>query len=137
MIAMSCPRCGRRRQPPCDAPTPKDQQLAAIALDELEQQRCRIGLVPAPDPHFVGHKIRVVEGVTPRWYRVLWDRRNYNVPKHWSSRRKKGQGAYHSIRGYVTRALKMIVAGCIRTQHRAMDREILEVLHEWDEREGR
>ena len=130
---MGCPRCGRRRQPPCDVPTADELRLAVAGLEQLQRQRRHIALLPAPDPRFVGHKIRVTESRTPDWYQVLWRRRNHNVPKRWSSKRRGNQGAYHSIRGYVTKALKQVVAGCIRTHNCAMDREILEVLQEWDE----
>lgn len=122
----ACPHCGARRQPPHDTPTPEEQMLARIGLQQLEAQQRRIAIVPLDD----GRKIRVVESRTPAWYRVLWERRNSNVPKHWGNKRRKGQRAYQSIRGYVRNALTAIVNGCIRTHHRAMDREILEVLEE-------
>lgn len=127
-----CPRCGRRRQPPCEIPTAHELALARVGLHELVTQRREILLVPMNDGS--RRKRRIVAAVTPRWYRTLWDRRNPDglVPRRFGSKRKPGQRAYQSIRGYVQGALASILRGCIRTHPQSMDREILEVLSEYD-----
>lgn len=63
--------------------TEKDRELAGRALQELETERLQIILVPAPDPHFDGHKIRVIASENPKWYQRFvsgrWSRRGCNV----------------------------------------------------------
>ena len=49
--------------------TEGEKRAAARALCDLETQRNRIELVPAPDPHFAGHKVRIQAEQNPRWYR--------------------------------------------------------------------
>ena len=46
-----------------------EKRAAGIALHELETQRNRIALVPAPEKNFDGHKIRVQVEANPKWYR--------------------------------------------------------------------
>lgn len=48
--------------------TSEDMELAGRALQDLSENFLRIGLVPAPEPHFEGHKIRVIESENPKWY---------------------------------------------------------------------
>jgi hypothetical protein len=55
--------------------TEGEKALAARALAELEVERLRIALVPAPSPSFAKHKIRVVECRNPEWYRRFVDGR--------------------------------------------------------------
>ena len=46
---------------------------AGYLLAELVQHSLRVVLVPAPDPRFWGHKIRVAEDHNPAWYsEVFW-----------------------------------------------------------------
>jgi hypothetical protein len=120
----TCARCGARRQPACDVATAEQRRIATVARDELQGQRHRIAIVPVVD----GRRIRVVEQLTPEWYRELYWRRNRNVPRHFSHKRKLGQKAHQSIRVYVMNALARIAGGCLSNHHRAMDREILEAL---------
>jgi len=49
--------------------TDDEKRLATLGLQTLENERNVIGLVPAPDPHFEGHKIRVQLEQNPAWYR--------------------------------------------------------------------
>ncbi len=99
--------------------TDEDVALAWIALEELKRHCRKIGLVPAPRPNFVGHKIRVIEACNPRWYRTLAHRRPM-----------KRDGKNHSIRIYVVNALQSIVTTrYIRPSPKALDLEVLEVLH--------
>lgn len=51
--------------------TEEERQLAASALRDLAQSALRVTLVPAPEPHFDGHKIRAVEDRNPNWYRAF------------------------------------------------------------------
>lgn len=41
-------------------------------LKDLESQSLKVVLVPAPDKHFPGHKIRSVVNENPDWYRGLF-----------------------------------------------------------------
>ncbi|MDP3910715.1 MAG: hypothetical protein Q8Q14_10015 [Gemmatimonadales bacterium] len=124
--ASTCVRCGARRQPACDVATAEQRRIATVARDELQGQRHRIAIVPIAD----GRRIRVVEQRTPEWYREIYWRRNRNAPRHFGHKRKPGQKAHQSIRGYVMRALARIAGGCVSNHHCAMDREILEALEE-------
>ena len=94
---------------------PVDQDLAARALEQLETQHNRIALVPAPDPAFDGHKIRVQESRNPKWYREFvrgrWDRRGCQVR-----------------RSRVERALIRVVRGRIRWN--GFERVLLPLLKE-------
>jgi len=49
--------------------TEEEIGVAKKALADLETRHNGIVLVPAPDPHFQGHKIRVQERSNPSWYR--------------------------------------------------------------------
>lgn len=49
--------------------TDEEVKIAGRALQELEENFPVVTLVPAPDPRFDGHKIRVVENQNPKWYR--------------------------------------------------------------------
>jgi hypothetical protein len=49
--------------------TDDEKAAAAHALHELETQRNRIALVPAPQQNFHSHKIRVQVEQNPKWYR--------------------------------------------------------------------
>lgn len=67
--------------------TEEEKKLATWALVTLENERTQIGLAPAPDPHFMGHKIRVIESLNPEWYREFgnpfWHgKRSYQLKRH-------------------------------------------------------
>jgi hypothetical protein len=83
--------------------TEKDRELAGRALHELETERLRIILVPAPDPHFDGHKIRVIESENPKWYQRFvsgrWDRRGCDVRRDRVIRALTRVYAHGRIRG--------------------------------------
>ena len=49
--------------------TDAERVLATKALADLDVMHNRIVLVPAPEPHFEGHRIRVQEQRNPEWYR--------------------------------------------------------------------
>lgn len=88
--------------------------LAGRALEDLGRERNRIGLVPAPDPHFEGHKIRVIECRNPEWY-VEFGKR------YW-----KGLRQFSLKRARVIKALERVVRGRIRGN--GYERELLEFL---------
>lgn len=97
--------------------TASDMAVARRALEELECQRNKIGLVPAPDPHFDSHKIRVIESRNPDWYIKFG-------LKYWKSER---QFDLHRCR--VERALGRVLAGKVRGN--GYERELLVFLGEW------
>ncbi len=39
---------------------------------DLAENRLKVTLINAPDPHFTGHMIRQVESMNPRWYSDLY-----------------------------------------------------------------
>jgi len=83
--------------------TAGERCMAAWMLDSLERERNSIAYVPAPDPHFTGHKIRVQESQNPSWYREFG--RSY-----WRSKR-----SFQLKRARVVRALKRVAAvGIVR-----------------------
>lgn len=65
--------------------TPKERELAGRALQDLETNRNRVGLAPAPDPHFDGHMIHVLVSDNPAWYKRFvegrWNRRGCQVKR--------------------------------------------------------
>jgi hypothetical protein len=69
MLPMTTGRASRSR-----AATAEERQLAERLLHDLERERLRVELYPAPDPHFDGHMIRVAVERNPAWYRrfVRW-----------------------------------------------------------------
>jgi hypothetical protein len=52
------------------APVGLRGQLTAM-LDELERCELHVVLVPAPEPQYAGHSVRMVVAHNPRWYREL------------------------------------------------------------------
>lgn len=77
--------------------------MAARALEDLEIHRNTIVLVPAPDQHFVGQKVRVQESKNPKWYI------EFGIP-FWRSRR-----SFQLKRSRVVKALKRVsVVGIVR-----------------------
>lgn len=75
--------------------TKEEVKLAAWALTTLDNERSIIGTAPAPEPHYQGHKIRVVESSNPEWYR------EFGLP-YWRGRE------FNLIRGRVEGALKRV-----------------------------
>ncbi|MEK6907112.1 MAG: hypothetical protein AABW45_01150 [Nanoarchaeota archaeon] len=48
------------------------KQEANSFLEELKHRKLEVILVPAPDPHHEGHKIRQKVNDNPEWYRELY-----------------------------------------------------------------
>lgn len=83
--------------------TSEEKAVAARALEDLEMNRNVIILVPAPDQHFVGQKIRVQESRNPKWYV------EFGAP-YWRSRR-----SFQLKRARVMKALRRVsVVGIVR-----------------------
>lgn len=61
--------------------TREELGLVRYAQKQLERERLVVKLAPAPDPHFDGHMIRVVECRNPPWYRDLAARKGWKVIK--------------------------------------------------------
>jgi hypothetical protein len=76
--------------------TDEEKAVAKRALVEMGQQVNRIALIPAPDPNFRGHKIRVQESENPKWYR------SFAAP-YWRSKR-----SFQLKRARVVKALKRV-----------------------------
>jgi hypothetical protein len=51
--------------------TNMERLRAARALRELRERRLLVVLVPAPVPHFSGHKVRAVVQRNPEWYQAF------------------------------------------------------------------
>lgn len=99
--------------------TEEERALAGRALMEMRNQFNRIVLVPAPAPHFDGHKIRVQESENPSWYRKF-------ATSYWRSAR-----SFQLKRCRVEKALKRVHAdGVVRRN--GYERLILPVLKEWE-----
>lgn len=49
------------------------QVHAGALLFELQEHYLNVVLVPAPDPKFIGHKIRATDNHNPTWYRELYE----------------------------------------------------------------
>jgi hypothetical protein len=92
-------------------------ELARIARAMLEEERNQIDLVPAPDPHFVGHKIRVVASRNPKWY------------VEFGSRFWRGERQFDLKRSRVEKALDR-VAIKRRVRGNGYEKELLEWLKE-------
>jgi len=95
--------------------TDAEKALASRALAELEVERLRIALVPAPSPSFAKHKIRVVECRNPEWYRRFvdgrWDRDGCQVKRARVERALRRVAAPGIVRrnGYETSLLKLLL----------------------------
>ena len=65
--------------------TLSDVLMARRALSDLEKEFLSVILVPAPQPHFDGHMIRVAQNRNPKWYRDFveghWDTRGCQIKK--------------------------------------------------------
>lgn len=94
---------------------PEEQEAARRALQDLERERLVVVLVPAPDPHFSGHMIRVVECRNPEWYREFIR----TLPQSFDT------GHRHRI----VRALERIVKG--RVKSNGYEERLLKFLDEW------
>lgn len=86
---------------------------AARALRELARHRLRVVLVPAPDPHFDGHKVRAVVDRNPEWYQAFvcgsWTKRG----GCWKRRRieralLRVRSGFVRFDGYEDRLLRLI-----------------------------
>jgi len=94
--------------------TQEEISLAKRALEDLGREMNRIGLVPAPAPHFDGHKIRVIERRNPEWYIEFGQ-------KYW-----KGLRQFNLKRARIIKALERVVKGRVRGN--GYERELLEFL---------
>lgn len=97
--------------------TAEEMALAGRALEELETRRNKIALVPAPDSHFEGHKIRVIESRNPDWYIKFG-------AKYWKSERQ-----FDLRRHRVENAFRRVLSGRVRGN--GYERELLSFLREW------
>jgi hypothetical protein len=97
--------------------TEEEKEMAGRALYDMETERNVIGLVPAPQPKFSGHKIRVQEQANPEWYRRFrlsyWRSRRSFQLKRW--RVVKALKRVYEVgivrrNGYETRLLKFLLA---------------------------
>lgn len=95
--------------------TKVEREIAERALEDLELHRNSIVLIPAPHPHFTGHKIRVQESQNPKWYREFGS-------GYWRSKR-----SFQLKRSRVIKALKRVsVVGIVRRN--GLEVKLLEVL---------
>ena len=94
--------------------TSLEQALASRALVELGVQRNRIALIPAPDPHFDSHKIRVIESRNPEWY-IEFGQKYWRGPRQFDLKRSR-----------VEKALERVVKGRVRGN--GYERELLPFL---------
>lgn len=88
--------------------------LAKRALEDLGREVNRIGLVPAPDPHFDGHKVRSIESRNPSWY-IEFGKSFWSAPRQFNLKRRR-----------VVKALERVVKGRVRGN--GYERELLEFL---------
>jgi hypothetical protein len=95
--------------------TQEEIAIAKRSLEDLGREWNRIALVPAPDPHFDGHKIRVIERRNPGWYIEFGKR-------YW-----KGLRQFSLKRARVIKALERVVGGRVRGN--GYERELLEFLN--------
>lgn len=51
--------------------------MACGLLKDLEENKHKVGLAPAPRPMFEGHKIHVVVSSNPEWYSELYEEQGY------------------------------------------------------------
>ncbi len=65
----------------CRYATKEEIAFAKYALRTLENERLVVSLAPAPDPHFDGHMIRVVDCRNPAWYRQFQARSRFWVKR--------------------------------------------------------
>lgn len=100
--------------------TEAEIKLAQWALITLDNERNKITLVPAPAPHFMGHKIRVVESTNPEWYREFG-------ASYW-----RGPRSYQLKRHRVENALKRVRDKKV-VRRNGYEVAILEFLREWRE----
>ena len=82
--------------------TDEEMALAKRALVELDQEHNRIGLAPAPEPSFDGHKIRVIESRNPKWYSEFGVR-YWKTPRQFDLKRDR-----------VIKALERVAKGRVR-----------------------
>jgi len=98
--------------------TKEERALAARGLAELEVERLRIVLTPAPSPSFANHKVRTVESRNPKWYERFvagrWDRRGCQVKRARVERALKRVAITGIVRrnGYEAALLKLLLDKC-------------------------
>lgn len=97
--------------------TEEEKELAAWALNTLDTQRNVIELVPAPDPHFAGHKVRVQVEANPEWYIEFGN-------DYWKSERE-----FTLRRGRVIKALQRVIDGRVRGN--GYEKLLLKHLQRW------
>ena len=49
-----------------------NSEMAEILLTDLENYRLEIALIPAPEPKYLNHMIRVAINSNPTWYQELY-----------------------------------------------------------------
>jgi hypothetical protein len=82
--------------------TDDEMDLASLALRDLELNRNKIILVPAPEKNFDSHKIRRVESRNPAWY-ISFSRPYWN-----------GLRSFQLKRARVVKALTRVALGWVR-----------------------
>jgi len=98
--------------------TPRERELAGRMLFDMEMNRLQVVLVPAPDPHHAGHRVRHVTCQNPEWYSAFSALRDHQVH-----------------RGRVEKALRRICSGRVRGN--GYEVELLRIAErEWPEPEG-
>jgi hypothetical protein len=88
--------------------------LAGRAIEELSGQRNRIELVPAPDPRFHSHKVRVIVSRNPGWY-IEFGKKYWRGPRQFDLKRSR-----------IERALERVLKGRVRGN--GYERELLHFL---------
>ena len=81
--------------------TPEEKAVAQAMARDLEENVFKCGLAPAPDPHFDGHKIRVLEQPNPKWYQRF-------VAGRWDS------SGCQVRRSRIEKALRRVIGGRVR-----------------------
>lgn len=105
-----------------------------VMLAELTHERLEVALAGAPDPKHCGHRVRVVNGQNPEWYRELCSR--YTVRRR--NRRKRLGKKHHDTRirrKRIIQALTTLSSGRGAKSWYADDllRAAEDLLEEWEE----
>ena len=51
---------------------------AHLLYQEMQSQKLEVCLIPAPNPHHEGHKIRIATNHNPEWYKeIYWSMSNF------------------------------------------------------------
>lgn len=62
--------------------TIEERGIAAVAIQDLEENFLQVKLVPAPFPHFSGHMVREAERRNPEWYQAFVAGRWHTAKRH-------------------------------------------------------